>query len=126
MDAQLKTRLAIQIVEATIREVGGHFPKGHHLKMFYQKMRSGCPRAFVVLRPDADDFVGLLVTDEDTRLHVELWVDIENRDSGPLWTQALAQQFRSNALRFSYRSPHDPRALARSMGILDRFDDPGT
>lgn len=119
MDANLKTRLAIRIVEATIREVSGHFRKNHDLKRFYQKLRSGLPRVFVILRNDDDDFVGLLLTDEGARLHAELWVDLDNRDDGPPWTQALAQQFRMNNIRFSYRSPQDPLALARNMGILD-------
>ena len=32
MDAQVKTRLATKVVEATIREMSGHFRKGRELK----------------------------------------------------------------------------------------------
>jgi hypothetical protein len=130
MDPARRCDVAVGVVETTIRALAGHFRKGGGLKAFYRAIRNGQPRAFVVLRSDPDDFVGVLMGVHGTTVQFELWVDMGHRDDGPTWCDAAQKRFdqRPN-IHFQFRSPEHPIALARSMGFVvpkDRDEDPPT
>lgn len=109
--------LANRIVEATIREFNGNFRKGRTLRQFYRDIRDGKARVFVPLRDDADDFVGILFDATGEQCRFELWLNLESRDDGPPWCTFMYAHFRTPGFQFTYRSPKDPIALTRRMGL---------
>ncbi|MDO8599118.1 MAG: hypothetical protein Q7S02_03335 [bacterium] len=119
MDHDDRFELANRIVETTIRELYGPLRTGRPLEQFYHDIREGKTRAFVALRVDPEDFVGLLFDAAGAQCRFELWLNLESRDEGPPWCILMYAEHRTPDVQFTHRSPKNPITLAQSMGLLD-------